>query len=298
MAGALLPALCFAAYFALQGHLHDAFQAVVVAAVARSQGEVIATHGQIGPLHLTAWDVVGGLFAMAPPVLVLCGSSLLVWARRAALKEKIPGPLLVTASVWLAAAAADVLAARTMFPYYLLAAVPPLLLLSSAFAAHGFSGTPSQTRRAKIILAALMVTCPLVMDRVDLFSSGPNGSEDRLGAEQTAAKLKALHLKPDDHVLVLNRGLLIYVAAHASPPTPYFHPKHLLCAFSTPSADPLGEALAARPRFVIVANTRIYRLCEQPARFRMTEDVLKSHYRLAAKARGTWDEFSIYQRAS
>jgi hypothetical protein len=293
--GATIPASGFAIYFAAQGHLHDAVNAVVFSALARSQGEILAAHGQAGALHMTAWDVFGGLFAMMPPVLVLAIASLLAWTRRAALQQRVPKSFLVVATVWLVAAAADVLSAHAMFPYYLLAALPPLLLLSTAFAAHGTASGPPGTNRFQILLAVAMVACPLILDHRGLFSSGLNGPEDKLAADRAITKLQALHPHPDDHVLVLNRGLQIYVGLHLTPPTAYFHPKHLLCEFPTASGNPLAEALAARPRFVVVADPSIYRLCEQPARLRMVEKTLKAQYRLAAQAQGSWDSFSIYQ---
>jgi len=295
LAGALLPLAAFALYFTLEGQLRAAFDAVVLAALVRSGGQMVAVDGPGAALQPGAWDVVAGIFAMAPPVLVLWGCSLLALARWRRLKNSVPHALLVTAVVWLAAACADVMTARTMFAYYLLATMPPLLLLSGAFAAHALDVPVRRSRVWQAALLLLVIAWPLAADRVALFSTGMAGPDDRMAAERAADSLKQLGLTPGDRVLVVNRGLLTYVAAKTAPPTAYFHPTHLLCVFPTPEADPLGQALAARPRFVVLADPGILRPCELPTRLRRVEAVLKAQYNLVGKVSGSWDHLIIYR---
>jgi len=261
----------------------------------RSGGQMVAVDGPGAALQPGAWDVVAGIFAMAPPVLVLWGCSLLALARWRRLKNSVPHALLVTAVVWLAAACADVMTARTMFAYYLLATMPPLLLLSGAFAAHALDVPVRRSRVWQAALLLLVIAWPLAADRVALFSTGMAGPDDRMAAERAADSLKQLGLTPGDRVLVVNRGLLTYVAAKTAPPTAYFHPTHLLCVFPTPEADPLGQALAARPRFVVLADPGILRPCELPTRLRRVEAVLKAQYNLVGKVSGSWDHLIIYR---
>lgn len=293
--GALIPLAIFALYFAFEGHLRAAFDAVVLAALSRSGGQLVAADGPGAKLQPGAWDVVAGIFAMAPPVLVLWGGSLLAFARWKRLKEAAPAELLAMAAVWLVAACFDVMTAHTMFSYYLLATVPPLLLLSGAFA--GYALDVSKQRRAvwQAALVLLAIIWPLAADRIVLFSTGMAGPDDRLAAERAAGQLPLLGFVPGDHLLMVNRGLLTYVAAEASPPTAYFHPTHLLCVFPTPETDPLGQALAARPRFIILGDPRIVRPCELPARLRRVEAFLKDKYRLVGQASGSWDRLFIYR---
>ncbi len=288
--GAMLPALGFALYFAFKGHLAEAWQAVVIAAIARSGGEAPVAHGTIPALHLTAWDVVGGPFAMSPPVLLLGVLALLAWTRRR--KFEAGRPLLILAVVWLIASLLDVMSAKSMFPYYILATMPPLLLLSGLFVTRALEA--KQPLRWQLVFTLLAIGWPLAADRATLFSIGPNGSEDRLAALRVAEKVKALGL-PSDRLLVINRGLLVYVAAQARPPAAYFHPKHLLCEFPVGNANPLRAALAARPRFVVLADPSMVRPCEKPERLAKAHAILKANYEVVETMRGSWDTYALYQ---
>ena len=116
-------------------------------------------------------------------------------------------------------------------------------------------------------------------------------------AERAAEALHDLGLKPDDRLLVLNRGLDLYTATGARPPSPYFHPTHLLAVFETPSPDPLGAALAANPRFVVLADPRVRRVIVLPERLDRARAYLARHYRPAALVHGTWDSLTIYEFA-
>src|SRR5262249_19657725 len=93
----------------------------------------------------------------------------------------------------------------------------------------------------------------------------------------------------------INRGLLVYVAARALPPTAYFHPKHLLCEFPVGSADPMRAALAARPRFVMLADPSLVRPCAKPERFAGARAMLATHYVTVATVTGSWDTYALYQ---
>jgi len=295
VAGALLPLAGFAFYFLFEGHLRAAFDAVIVAALVRSGGQLVAADGPGAALQPGAWDVVAGIFAMAPPVLVLWGSSLLACVRWDRLKHSVPPDFLVMAAVWLAAACVDVMTAHTMFAYYLLLTVPPLLLLSGALVGHGLEISGQRRTAWQAALVLLAIFWPLAADRIALFSTDMAGPDDRLAAERAADRLQQLGFQPGDRLLVVNRGLLTYVAAKADPPTAYFHPTHLLCVFPTPEADPLGQALNARPRFVVLGDPAIVRPCEQPARLRRVEAFLKAGYRQVGQVTGTWDRLFIYR---
>jgi hypothetical protein len=291
VAGAALPALTFAAYFALEGHLADAWQAAVVAAIARSGGEVPVAHGAIPAMHLTAWDVVAGPFAMSTPIMLLSVLALLAWTRRERMRTE--KPLLVTAGAWLLASLLDVMSARSMFSYYMMVTVPPLLLLSGLFVMRALD--IGQLRRWQFALALAAACWPLIADRTNLFSVGANGSEDRVAAQRAADAMKVLGQRPSDRLLVVNRGLLVYVAARALPPTAYFHPKHLLCEFPVGNADPMRAALAARPRFVMLADPSLVRSCEKPERLAEVDTILKTNYETVETVTGSWDTYTLYQ---
>src|SRR5262249_44667468 len=150
--------------------------------------------------------------------------------------------------------------------------IPPLLLLSGLFVTRALEA--KQPLRWQLAFTLLAMCWPVAADRANLFSIGPNGSEDRLAARRVAEKIEALNL-PSDRLLVINRGLLVYVAARALPPTAYFHPKHLLCEFPVGSTDPMRAALVARPRFVVLADPSMVRPCEKPERLAEARTILK-----------------------
>ncbi len=102
-------------------------------------------------------------------------------------------------------------------------------------------------------------------------------------------------MQPTDKLLVLNRGLELFTATGMRPPSPYFHTTHLVSAFETPSPDPLGEALATNPRFIVVADLSVRHVTELPERLAEAEAYLAAHYRVAAVVHGDWDSFTIYE---
>jgi len=71
-----------------------------------------------------------------------------------------------------------------------------------------------------------------------------------------------------------------------------------LAAFRTPVADPLGEALAGNPRFIVVANplTRDPKwLPHLRARVDRAVNFVARHYRVVETVNGERDSFTIYE---
>jgi hypothetical protein len=98
-------------------------------------------------------------------------------------------------------------------------------------------------------------------------------------------------------LLVMNRGLPLYLETGLRPPVPVFHPTHLLAVFPTPIADPLGTALAARPRFIVMADASTRLQAELPERYAEAEAYLGQNYRLAARISGVKDSLNLYELA-
>ncbi len=87
---------------------------------------------------------------------------------------------------------------------------------------------------------------------------------------------------------------MVYADTGAKPPGRVFHPQHLLCDFPTLSGDQLARAMAARPRYVLLADTRIGMVCEKKERLDALQKTLDAYYRLAGTSRGWWDRYAVY----
>ena len=88
---------------------------------------------------------------------------------------------------------------------------------------------------------------------------------------------------------------MFYIDLGARPPGRVVHPQHLLCDFPALSADPLARALVARPRFVLLADTRIGMVCEKKQRLTELRAILDSDYELSGRSSGSWDHYAVYK---
>lgn len=298
VAGAALPGAVFAVYFLAAGHFHEMFQAVIRLALNRSSDDVIAGYGPLVAHLFTPLGMAQNTLLRSAPLIVLWVGAWLAVRHVARLKAVIPPRLLVVAGLWLIASLAGVFASSAFCDYYLLSVVPPLLILAGAFFAHGLELAPPLRTPAFVLSLVVAAATVVIVDRGDLFSPKALVTEDFEGTRELANKLTALGLAPEDRLFVLDRGFGVYARTGAMPPLPYFHPVHLLTVFHTPSPDPLGEALASNPRFIIVSDLRVRRLNELASRYEEALAYVAAHYRGAAVVAGPKDSFTVYEFAS
>ena len=199
------------------------------------------------------------------------------------------------AGLWLAASLAGVMAGRGLCTYYLLAIVPPLLVLAAALFCEGLDVAPRNRSAAFVVSLVAAVVAMAYENHHDMFTPNAFLAGDYNATREVSAKLVDLGLAPQDRLLVLNRGLSVYTETGALPPSPYFHPTQLLGVFHTPSADPLGEALGANPRFIVVADPEIRHITELAARIDRALAYVHAHYRPAAVVNGAKDSFTVYE---
>jgi hypothetical protein len=228
---------------------------------------------------------------------MLWAGAIFAFIRLRRIREVVPPRVLVAGALWLGAAFLGAISSRLLDDYYLLAIVAPLLVLGGAFYCHGLDLGFHRPALGAAMLAGLTGALVVFGSRESIFWPNPVLAGDQAAMREVAAKLADLGLGREDQVLVLNRGLSIYGETGARPPSPYFHPTHLLAVFPTPSPDPLGVALAANARFVIVANPAIRHVTESPARYDRAFAYLAAHYRTAAVVTGADDSFTIYEFA-
>ena len=112
---------------------------------------------------------------------------------------------------------------------------------------------------------------------------------------ETAAAIRSEGWTPGDRLYVVNRGLWLYGALDALPPTRFLYPGHTLCDFKDRGPGMVAEILASRPRFVVVADRRIHYVCEQADRWRAVDGALSAFYRRIAHSAGAVDSFDVYE---
>ena len=282
-AAAAIAPLAFLAYFALHGGAAALVADAVVGALMRpasaSEGESL-----IGG--------VGRFFLLQKSDMLLFALVCLALMRRRALAAALPGGAPLTALfIWFGTAVAGAIAQRSIAITYLGPTLAPGLLIAGlglTRAAPELARAPDWARLAAF--AAGSVAIALVHPGNDLSARFESAA---LG--EAAAAIRAAGWAPGDRLYVVNRGLWLYGALDAPPPTRFLYPGHTLCDFKDRGPGLVSEILAARPRFVVVADRRIHYVCEQADRWRAVEAVLGAAYRPVAHAAGAVDSFDVYE---
>ncbi|HVY20373.1 MAG TPA: glycosyltransferase family 39 protein [Bauldia sp.] len=295
--GAALPVLSFAAYFAAMGHLNEMVQAVVVLAMQRTAPDVLAAYGADKQGFFTPLGVIANTAQCSLPLLFLWGGAIFVVLRRERVRQTVPDRVLVTAGLWLAASLAGVMAGYVLCSYYVLATIPPLLILAGAFFCHGIDVSERKHGAAFALSIVSAAAAMLYIDHRYLFTPDAFLAGDFDATRRVSASIASLHPAPDDRLLVLNRGLSVYVETGLLPPSPYFHPTQLLGVFHTPSPDPLGASLEANPRFIVIADANTWHITEQRARIDRALAYVAANYRQVDVITGAKDSFTLYQYA-
>lgn len=291
-AAAALPFAVFAAYFWANGYLWEMLNAIIFLAKARTDPAVLAGYDPKFAFYLTPQGALVNGILLSAPLLFLWACALFCGTRWQKVTVNVPPKILMVAGGWMLAALAGAAMGRMLATYYLLAIVPPLIVLSSAFLAHGLELNRQQVAFAVIVAAVL----PAIIGRDELFERDNTFRYDYPASQNVAQKLKILGLKNGDDLFMFNRNYGVYLMSGGRPTTPYFYTAHYLSRFVTPSADPLGDNIRAKPRYIVVANPNIRSGYDIGSQYDRMFAVLKSEYRLVDQVTGTKDSFSIYVR--
>ena len=208
------------------------------------------------------------------PVLAMAGS---LWAERRPLRSHPAYASIRFLMAWAACALLGVLITKAMFAVYILPLLQPLCLAAGGFAQLVLGRVRARTPRLALQTAAIAAA---VLYSWWAASSLLWAGEDSVKAAGAAAALMAREgERAGDRILVVDRDLLVYVAAGAEPAFPIFHPQQLLCGFPAQGAGTaLSDAMNASPAFVIVARPPQVRACELPSRRAAIEPRLAQHY--------------------
>jgi len=219
------------------------------------------------------------------------GLACLALIRRSALARAAPGVAVDALGLWFAFASLSVAIQRAIGENYLGPTLAPGLLLAGAlvvFAPPALAGVAPAVRLAMVGLAA--VAAALYVRAGDL--------KTRYATHLIAQAVEAIRASgptPNDKLFVVNRGVWLYPATDLPPPTAYFSALHTLCDFPGAGRDRLAEALATRPRYLVVADRRIHYACEQADRWSLVDAVLARSYHLLAHAQGEGDSYDVYE---
>ena len=279
--GCALAPLGFALYFYAQGAFGDLWRGAVVAAGGRLGGD------NVGFLEGLA-RLPGGLRPLLAPL--ICAALVMLRFRQwQGLPLAAPLRLILA---WLIGGLLAIVAMRAMYDHYFLPLAPPLLLIAAVAVFHLLDfGSPQRARAAAALFGLAAIVAPVLFGYGALLSEG----EDRAGVLAAGKAAVAAGLRTGDTALVVNRGLMFYVDTGAAPSGRLFHPQHLLCDFPLLQGDLLADALARRPRFVVLADVRMGMVCEKPERLRAAQGLLARDYQLVGHVAGDWDSFDIYR---
>jgi len=214
--------------------------------------------------------------------------------RRRALAETLPGAPVAAFEAWLLAALLATLAQRSLHVAYVSQELPPALLLAGLSAARAIpelGRTPEWTRLGALALLSL---APALQS----FGGHWSNRHPTSAIAAATAAIRATRPTGSDKLLAVNRGLWLNAATDLDPPTRYIHPAHILCQFDGRSGENLDDALAAAPRYVVVADRRQRLSCERPERWDKIEATLHENYRPIAHAAEESEAYDVYERAA
>jgi hypothetical protein len=224
-------------------------------------------------------------------LLPLTGLALLAMLRRRALKAAAPGLPLGALVAWFVAAFAAVIAQRSFFASYLGQALAPALLLAGFCAAKALPELARIAEWARLVLAAsLSLAAAFSAPGIDLFKR-----QDLPALTAAAEAIRTSGPAPEDKLYVVNRSVWLNSMVDLAPPTKYFFPFQTLCAFADAGPRAVAEILAARPRYIVVADRRTKYYCELQESWRLIDAALAASYRRLARAAGEFDSYDIFE---
>ncbi len=285
VSGASIVPVAFLAYFAWHGAAGDLINDAVLGALTRPSS---AAEG------LTFIDGILLFFPLHRSILGLFVIACLALLRRRALAKAVPDAPLAVLEAWMLAALLATLVQRSIHVSYVSQTLPPALLLAGLCAARASPEFGRAPEWARLSVLALMSLATALQN----FGGHWTNRHPTWAIAEATAAIRATGPSGADRLLAVNRGLWLNAATDLKPPTRYIHPAHTLCEFDRQSGDNLTDALAAAPRYIVVADRRARLSCERPERWDMIEATLRNSYRLIVHAAEDSESYDVYERAT
>jgi Dolichyl-phosphate-mannose-protein mannosyltransferase len=281
-AGAAIVPLGFLLYFAAHGAAEAMIADVVTVALLRPASAIERVSFVDGVLRSLIY-----LVKPIEPIFVLACLALL---RRRAVAAATPNAAVGALGLWAASTVLSVWAQHSLFKTYLGPTLAPFTLLAGAGVVFAAPELKRIANSIRLAVVALITVGTVLTTR----TTGLDAHQE-IGAIDIAARaIKASEPAADDKLFVVSRGMWLYMATNLAPPTAYFHWEHTLCDFPGAGPGRLAEALATKPRYLVVAD-RTHYVCELPQSWRQVDSVLARSYRLLVHAQGDDDFFDVYE---
>jgi hypothetical protein len=263
--GALFAPLIFVGYFAAHGLLGALWDAVVLAAVRRTGDGMTLTYALV--------SFVFQMIPLAPIVLGAVVASL--ERRRVALLNR--GELGFVAG-WIVVVCLGILAMHAALLYYFLPLLPPLSLLTglllASTAGGGFRG-----RAAATVAFVLTAAFPFLYFQTTVAAKLSASSTPRVVANYLRRQAAGRPMS----LLVLDYEPYLYQDSGLRAVTRHPLPMHLVCPFPAlreRPEQPIADAMAQRPDFLVMVQTHHRLTCELPARATLALRLGGGAYRL------------------
>ncbi len=280
-AAAVAPA-AFALAFTMQGAFAPFFADVVATALHRPGLEAE-----------TSAQILGHFVSVQKKILPLVCLAAIGVFRFRSLLPRAPVGRSEALVLWLAVSWVELLLQHARWVLYLGPTFAPVLLLSGAAVARAVE---SETVKRLTLLMLLAATAINVYPFRYWLLLGPENA----GAYAEAARsIELRNPQPGDRLLGI--GILeateVNTDTGLAPPTRFFYWLHLACDFPGAGPQRLREALAAEPRFLVVATQPYRPYCEDPSTWPLVRQTLTMRYRRIAVAPATAPLLEIYERA-
>ncbi len=278
--GALLPAASFAVYFAAHDQLGALWDAAVVAALHRTGGDASLAQAPVRFLFLL-WPVA--------PLALGAGMAAL---KQLQLGSDVGGVGFLTS--WLGVMCLGILLMHAALQYYFLPLLAPLSLLCGLLVAAVLQ-TPGRAGIGAVAGLAVMVVFPFLyfpgtLEATLSASRTPQAISDYLKAEARGRPMS---------LLVLDYDPYLYQASGLRPVTNHPLPMQLVCPFPVGETAPgqmIADAMANRPDFLVVSESRHRLKCELSARATLALRLGGGAYRLDRRFKDPLSTLEVWRR--
>jgi 4-amino-4-deoxy-L-arabinose transferase-like glycosyltransferase len=280
--GAVFAPLIFVAYFAAHGLLGALWDAVVVAALRRTDDGMTLT-----------LSLVSFVFQLAPLAPILLGAAAAGIERRRL--EAPPRGELGFLAIWVFVVCLGILAMHAALLYYFLPLLPPLSLLCGLCIACALRGG-LRVRAAAAIAFVLMTAFPFLYFQTTAAAKLSASSTPRLIADYLRQEAAGRPLS----LLVLDYETYLYQGSGLRTVTQHPLPMHLVCPFPALRERPqqvIADAMAQRPDFLVMVQTHHRLNCEAPARATLALRLGGGAYRLDRQFKDFLSTIQVWRRS-